>query len=340
MTPDLTVVIPYYNRADTVPLVLESVARAGRGLRLEVVLVDDGSAVPAAEALRGQPHPPDQIIRQENQGLLFARLRGLEAAQGGYVLFLDSDDLVGAEKFSAQLAAMRAAGAQVSYTDVAHAELRTPYDSIVPDATIDVAEDTTDAATFFIRVQPAPHSPVFATAWLRTIVAQPLFPPAPAFNPVAEIWFYHIAATTPARVVKVPGPHTIVGRHGGARLTNHWEKLGVASLGVMEAFDRACPRTAATAAARELLAVKAFASWRALPPDFLPEFDERLLALWRRNFHGSPGSLGGSSFHRLARFLGSVTAGRLIRRWSRPAYAACRTAESAEVRGWLAQLPA
>lgn len=339
MTPDLTVVIPYYNRADTVPLVLESVARARGGLQVEVVLVDDGSALPAAMALRDVPHPPDVIIRQENRGLLFARLRGLEAARGRYVLFLDSDDLVGAEKFTAQLAAMDAAGAQVSYSDTGTVELRTPYDTIVADPGVSVAEDTTDSAVFFIRVQPPPHSPIFATAWLQRITAAPLFPPHAAYNPVAEIWFYHVAAPHAARVVKVSGAHTLIGRHAGARLTNHWEKLGVASLGVMEGFDRACPRLPATHALRQLVGVKAFGSWRALPRGFSAEFDHRLLGVWRRQFDGHPDQLGGRVFRWLRRALGTVGAARLIRRLSRPSYASCRTSTDAEVSAWLAQLP-
>lgn len=114
----------------------------------------------------------------------------------------------------------------------------------------------------------------------------------------------------------------------------------MASLGVMEAFDRACPRTPETTHVRQLLGAKAFGSWRRLPYDFLPEFDRRLLALWRRNPDAALADLGGNSFQRLARLLGPVRAGRLLRRFQRPAYATCRTTESAELNRWLAQLPA
>lgn len=340
MAPELSIIIPYYNRADTIQLVLESVARARGDLRLETILVDDGSVRPAATELAGQPWQPDRIIRQENQGLLFARLAGLKAATGEYVLFLDSDDLVSPDKFAAQLAVMRQTGADVSYTDSTVATLRTPYAAITVGPGIDSVEDTTDSATFFIRVQPAPHSPIFLTAWLRPLVTTPLFPPSPSYNPVAEIWFYHVAAPFPAKVVKVPGPHTIVGRHDGPRLTNHWEKMGVASLAVMEAFDRACPRTPATHRVRALLAEKAFNSWRALPHDFLPEFDRRLLGLWQRNPHGPLRELGGPRFRVLSRLLGPSRAGRLMRRLQGRKYRDCRTVADTEVLvGLIGTLP-
>lgn len=340
MRPDLSIIIPYYNRADTIQLVLESVERARADFRLEVILVDDGSQEPAEKILRTQPRQPDRIIRQENQGLLFARLAGLRHAQGEFTLFLDSDDLVGPEKFTLQLAALRQTGAAVSYTDTATAELHTPYGAITPVPTAEPAEATTDSGVFFIRVQPTPHSPIFRTDWLQGLVAAPLFPPSRCYNAVAEIWFYHIAAPFPVSVVKVPGAHTIVGHHPGPRLTNQWEKLGVASLGVMEAFLHACPRTEATRPVRQLLGEKAFISWRALPYDFVPEFDRRLLALWRGSPRGPRERLGGSRFVALARLFGPAAAGWLYRRLQNRPYAGCRAVQDETlVQQWLGELP-
>src|SRR5690606_29215454 len=138
------------------------------------------------------------------QGLLFARLAGLREACGRHVLFLDSDDLVSAEKFRAQIDAMDEVHADVSYSDTAHATLSGDFDqlTIIPN---EPSLRTSDSAEFFITVQPAPHSPIFRTEFLRRFVAEAFFPPSAFYNPVAEIWFYHNAAIFPARVVKVPG---------------------------------------------------------------------------------------------------------------------------------------
>ena len=52
----------------------------------EILLIDDGSAVPA----------PDfdgvTVVHQENQGLSAARNKGIELAQGEYIQFVDADD--------------------------------------------------------------------------------------------------------------------------------------------------------------------------------------------------------------------------------------------------------
>ena len=338
-TADLTVVIPFYNRKDTVQLTLESVNRARQGLQTEVLLVDDGSSPAAFEQLRDLPHQPTRILQQDNQGLLFARLAGLRAAHGEFVLFLDSDDLVGANKFTAQLHAMRTNGADVSYTDTAQAELRPTLDAIIPQPDAPV-RDTTDSTDFFIQIQPAPHSPIFRTAWLRKIVDTPLFPPSSIYNAVAEIWFYHVAACAAAKVVKVPGAHTIIGHHGGTRLTSQWEKLAIASLAVMEAFMQHCPDTAPTRIARQMVGERAFDAWRRLPYDFLDEFDRRMLAIWKGSPREGTARLGGVWFRRLCGLAGPERAGRILRGLQGNSYQSCRSLKDPGIlSAWLAELP-
>jgi glycosyltransferase involved in cell wall biosynthesis len=87
LVPDLSVIIPVYNRGELIRYTLESVRRASGGLKVEVVIVDDGSDEPAADSIARLGFVPDQVIRQPNQGLLFARLTGLAAATGRYTLF-------------------------------------------------------------------------------------------------------------------------------------------------------------------------------------------------------------------------------------------------------------
>jgi hypothetical protein len=336
--PDLTVIIPVFNRGDVIRYTLESVRRAAVGLTVEVIIVDDGSSPPTRETLARLAFVPDVVVEQSNQGLLFARLAGLAKVTGRNVLFLDSDDLVSAEKFRLQLDAMRLADADISYSDSARCELAGDLDSlrIAADAP---ERSTTEVAEFCLVVQPAPHSPIFRTDWLKAAVNQALFPPSKLYNSVAEIWFYHNAAPRPGRVVHVPGPHTIVGIHPGARLTNHWEKLGAASLAVMEAFVRTCPSTPETARARQLVGEAAFRSWRRLPRDFSPEFSARLLAVWRRLAARNSPALGGRGFRALARLLGPVLAAKLLHRVQGRPYAESRTMDDTTFAALLAALP-
>lgn len=338
MTPDLSVVIPVFNRGGLVRHTLASVRAAAAGLRVETVLVDDGSATPLADALARLALPVDRLIRQDNQGLLFARLAGLAAATGRHVLFLDSDDLVSADKLRAHVAALDA-GADVAYTDTARQTLDDATGPVGPPQPDAPLRATTDAAEFFLTVQPAPHAPAFRADYLRSRVADAPFPPSPLYNPVAEIWFYHICAPFPARVVKCPG-RALIGQHAGARLTNHWEKLAVASLAVQEAFARTCPATPAARAARAHFAAKAFGAWRRLPRGFSPEYARRLLALFTAAPERPPAAaLGGRSFRLAAALLGPVAAGRLFRRRQAGPYAACRTLDDATFARLLASLP-
>lgn len=339
--PDLSVVIPVYNRGELIRYTLESVRRASVGLNVEIIVVDDGSTEPAADSIARAGYEVTRIIRQKNQGLLFARLNGFEAATGENVLFLDSDDLVSPQKFHLQLAAMRAAKADVSYSDQAGTMVEGDYEKleISPHGPL---EDVTNAAEFFIRVQPAPHCPIFHTAYLRDIVDRAFFPPSPHYNAVAEIWFYQNAAPRPGSVVRVAGPHTIVGSHPGARLTNHWERLAVASLGVMEAFERSCPSTTAEERhARALLGEIAFRSWRKLAPDFSRDFQGRELAVALRLMpEVDPKLLGGRGFQMIARLVGPVRAARVLKRYQTEPYAKSRTMDDATFNRLLATLPA
>ncbi len=340
MQPDLSIIIPVYNRGDLIRYTLESITRASDGLNVETIIVDDGSTTPVADSLARIGFSPSQLFRQENQGLLFARLAGLTLVTGRHVLFLDSDDLVSTEKFRLQLAAMTATGADISYSDTARCEVAGDFSALqyLPDPP---TFDTTDGAEFCIVVQPVPHSPIFRTDWLQRAVDAAFFPADKLYNSVAEIWFYHNAAIQPGRSVRVPGPHTIIGSHPGVRLTNNWERLGVASLAVMEAFARACPRTTETVRVRALVGEVAFRSWRRLPRDFSAEFGGRLLKLWRELAagHRSP-SLGGSLFRAASTLVGAENAGHLFRRLQAQPYEQCRTMDDAAFGRLLRALPA
>lgn len=337
--PDLSVIIPVFNRGALVRHTLASVRAASAGLDVEVVAVDDGSRIPLADDLARLGVRVEKLVRQENRGLLFARLAGLEAASGRHVIFLDSDDLVSEEKLRAHVAAMDA-GADVSYSEQSGQTLDDETGLAGDPDPFEPLPEARSAAHFFLCIQPAPHTPAFRTDYLRARVAAAPFPPSPLYNPVAEIWFYHVCAPFAARVVKCPGL-ALIGRHAGPRLTNHWERLAVASLAVQEAFLRSAPRD--TPEARDAFAcfaAKAFQSWRRLPRDFSPTFIRRQLALFRDSPAAPPLSeLGGPFFRSVAALVGPIAAGRLFKRRNGP-YSGCRTIDDKTLVELLARLPA
>ena len=89
--PTVSVIIPTYNRRTLLLEALHSVfAQTHRDY--EVIVVDDGSTDQTQEAL--QPLLERlRYISKPNGGEASARNRGIQEAQGGYVAFLDSDDL-------------------------------------------------------------------------------------------------------------------------------------------------------------------------------------------------------------------------------------------------------
>lgn len=100
-TPRLSIVVPFFNVENFVVPCLESLRR--QTFRdFEVVLVDDGSE-DGTLALVEQFSEADRrfrVVRQENQGLGPARNTGVAHAQGEFLAFIDSDDLVPRRAFA------------------------------------------------------------------------------------------------------------------------------------------------------------------------------------------------------------------------------------------------
>ncbi len=109
--PVVSVVIPTFNRAATLPAAVES-ALAQRHNPVEVVVVDDGSTDDTASVLA---RFGDRIVtvRQDNTGASGARNRGVHAARGSVLIFLDSDDLLRPEAVAHHLAVLSDGGAAV-----------------------------------------------------------------------------------------------------------------------------------------------------------------------------------------------------------------------------------
>ena len=96
-----SVIVPCYNRADTIWATLDSV-RAQTFVDFECIVVDDGSADGEAlsAVVRGMNDSRFRYLRRENGGGGAARNTGIAAANGSFIAFLDSDDLFLPEKLA------------------------------------------------------------------------------------------------------------------------------------------------------------------------------------------------------------------------------------------------
>lgn len=95
MKPYLSVIIPYHNAPDKLTRLLGTLRKSRKAPPFEVIVVDDGSTPPLR--LGNLPLPTTfkkrvSIVRiSHNKGPAIARNRGVSAAKGTFVVFLDGD---------------------------------------------------------------------------------------------------------------------------------------------------------------------------------------------------------------------------------------------------------
>lgn len=92
LEPEITVVIPTFDRASVVLQAVQSVLDQS-GPAVEVVVVDDGSTDDTAAIVRGHPDPRVRLLVSTHRGVCSARNQGAAAARTPWLTFLDSDDL-------------------------------------------------------------------------------------------------------------------------------------------------------------------------------------------------------------------------------------------------------
>jgi GT2 family glycosyltransferase/nucleoside phosphorylase len=117
--PQFSVIIPVYNREDRIEACVNSVLNQSRDARdtsrdarycvsTEIIVVDDGSTDRTVDKLKAIKDERLKIITlKQNKGVSYARNRGIEAATGEWLCFLDSDDLWQRHKLKKQIEFMK-----------------------------------------------------------------------------------------------------------------------------------------------------------------------------------------------------------------------------------------
>ena len=117
--PSVSIVLPTYNRAATLPRAVESVLSQSYS-DFELIIVDDGSSDQTKEVISKYKDQRIRYVYQNNSGASAARNAGIQLARASYVAFQDSDDEWLADKLRAQMGILlaRPQGQAVVYSDL------------------------------------------------------------------------------------------------------------------------------------------------------------------------------------------------------------------------------
>lgn len=115
----ISVIIPVYNRRAVLPECIRSL-QSQTCQDFEVVLIDDGSTDGTLELCRDLTREDSRVrlLEAAHGGVSAARNRGLEAASGAYIFFLDSDDVIHPRLLEDLRSALQTTGAAMAGTGV------------------------------------------------------------------------------------------------------------------------------------------------------------------------------------------------------------------------------
>lgn len=114
--PQVSVIIPVYNASSFLRQSIESVI-AQSGVKIELIVVDDGSNDGSQEIARS--YPEVRLIEQNRQGACKARNVGLSNSTAEFVKFLDADDYLEPEIIRKQVDFLeKASDREIPYSDI------------------------------------------------------------------------------------------------------------------------------------------------------------------------------------------------------------------------------
>ena len=91
---ELSIIIPYYETYELTEKLIKELS-IQQTMKTEIILIDDGCNEKRFDNLKYLLYFHNlKIIHQENGGVSKARNKGLEVAQGKYIAFIDSDDMI------------------------------------------------------------------------------------------------------------------------------------------------------------------------------------------------------------------------------------------------------
>lgn len=117
--PLVSVIITNYNYGQYIKEALDTVI-AQTYKNIELIVIDDGSTDDSVEIIDQfkKEHPDIVVIKQKNKGVVDTRNKGLDTANGEYLLFIDADDTIPNDFIEEMYKALVKNKADVAYCDL------------------------------------------------------------------------------------------------------------------------------------------------------------------------------------------------------------------------------
>lgn len=134
----VSIILPVYQRQAVLEECVRSII-AQSYQNLEIILIDDGSTDDTPKICRklSEQHPRISFLTGDHRGVSAARNKGLDAAKGEYIFFVDSDDVIHPHLIEALVEGLESSDASIAGTNlfsVTQAHWKRIYQQIQADA--------------------------------------------------------------------------------------------------------------------------------------------------------------------------------------------------------------
>lgn len=177
----LSIIIPVYRTEATLERCMKSIANQ-TFTDVEVILVDDGSPDKSGEMCDEWARKDSRVnvIHKQNGGLSDARNAGIEAAQGEYITFVDSDDFIALDTYEQVLPMMKDA-------DIVEFPLFRHYGSTRQEEVRFKSQLYTDMKQYWLEAKAYLHSYTWNKIYTRRLFDHVRFPVGQVFEDVATL---------------------------------------------------------------------------------------------------------------------------------------------------------
>jgi GT2 family glycosyltransferase len=236
MRPDVSVVIPTYNRRSMVQEAIESCFAGNDEIDVEVVVVDDGSTDGTRDYLESIEDERVRPIFQEHQGAQVARNNGQDEARGRAIKHLDDDDYLVSGELAHEFRRLRRTGADVVYADFYKVDTRLNKDPWVYE---NAGHQDVDGDFFTALVSGAVNRLQLAILFDQAAIAEVVWDESLGY--LQDVNFMLRAATQGLTCMKLDRVVAVHRMHGGERISDVRESAATERRLHMQArwFDQA-----------------------------------------------------------------------------------------------------